>query len=302
MLVQGLAVVGDEHHQGVFFDAHGLHLHDDLIDGGIQVGHGGVILRVYVVGAGAAFGNPGTDIITEGLEVEQAFQRLVVGIVVHTLEEHVLEGSGREVGRMGIHVTHEQEPGLAFGLQALHFGDHHVVAVLGLVGAAVVMVGAPAGELQIGVVATAAGIALELDAGGVVAVLLQDFGEHLDAGSHFVIVGGVTQGHNVGAEAVLTGEHAAVAGGGGDGSREHLGEGSTVFDVSAHVGGGEALVAILAHAGAAQRVDTEEQNVRKLSHFCVLPMDRNRNCVRLKISDCPAPSEWRSCSRRIRWR
>ena len=181
VIVERLAVVGHEDDDGVLLEVQLLETGEDLLDAAVHVGHRRVVLRDDVIGIGAAFRHPAPDVITEGLEVVDLLHPLVGGIAGIALEVHVLERRGRQIGGVGIHVAQEQHERLVLSGQALQLGDGDVVQVLRLVGAAVVMIGAPAGEGQIVVVAAAARVALEAHAGGGVAVVAQDLGQHRNA-------------------------------------------------------------------------------------------------------------------------
>ena len=268
VIVQRLAVVGDEDDDGVLLQVQVVQLGEDLLDAAVHVGHRAVVLGDDIVRIGAAFRHPAPDVVAEGLEVVHLLHALVIGIKGVALEEHVVEGGGGQVGRVGIHVAQEQHEGLVFLGQPLQFGNRHVVQILRLVGAAVVVVRAPAGEGEVGVVAPAAGVALEAHAGGVVAVVPQDLRQH----RHAVDDGLLGERHHIRAEAVPAGHHVGIAGGGGDVGGEAVVEGDAALGVLADMGRGQPPVAVVAHVVAAQAVNAEEQKIRFLGHVQIPPV------------------------------
>ena len=263
VVVQRLAMVGDEDHDRVLLQTQVVQLGQDLLDAGIHVGHSRVILGDHVIGIGAALGHPALDVVAEGAEVVHLLHALVGRVARVALEIHILEGRGRQVGGVGIHVAQEQHEGLVFLRQALQLGNGHVVQVLGLVGASVLVIGAPAGEADVLVIAAAGRVALEAHAGGVVAVVAQDLGQH----RHALDDRRLGQTHHAGAEAVAAGHHVGVAGGGRDVRAEAVVEGHAALGILADVGRGQAGVAVVAHMVAAQAVNAEEQQVRFLAHI-----------------------------------
>ena len=181
-----------------------------------------------------------------------------------------LNGAGARYGECGIHVADEQEERLVARGQTLQLGDGHVVAVLGLVGAAVVMIGAPAGEAQVVVIAAAGRVALEADAGGLVASVVQHFGQHRNAVHDLALA----QRDDAGAEHVAAGQHAGIAGRGGNMRGEAAFKRDAAIRVLGDVGGGQAAIAVVAHMVAAQAVDSEEQKVRLFLGHARVPLSK----------------------------
>ena len=263
VIVQGLTMVGGEDHHGVLFQTQGFQLGQDLLDAVVHVSHGGVILGDDVVRVGAALGNPALDVVAEGLEVVDLLHPLVFRIKGIALEEHILERNGRQVGGVGIHVPQEQHEGLVLSSQTLQLGDGNLVQVLGLVGTAVIMVGTPAGEGNVIVVATAGGIALEADAGGGVAQIPENLSQHGNAVHNILLA----QANHIGAEAVTAGHHVGVTGGGGNVGGEAVFKGDTAFGVLGNVGGSQTAVAVVTHMVPAEAVNAEKQQIGKfLTH------------------------------------
>ena len=104
VIVQGFAVVGGEHNDGIVRDAQIFELVEDDADGRVHVRDGAVVLCADVFGVGAFRREPGAEIIAERQEVVHGIQGVVVGIVFVARIEHSFKRFRREIRGVGIHV------------------------------------------------------------------------------------------------------------------------------------------------------------------------------------------------------
>ena len=72
----------------------------------------------------------------------------------------------------------------------------------------------------------------------------------------------MAQPHDLGAEAVHTREHGSIGRGGRDVGAKGIFKQYTAGGETIQMGGGEALVAVAAHMVSAERIDSDQQNVR----------------------------------------
>ena len=266
VVIEGFAVVGGDDDDRVVVESERGQRGEDVLDAGVHVADGAVVLgddvvlvrQQFAVGAG---GHPVHEVVAERLEGEDGIHGVVVRIVFVAFVEEAVERTRREVRRMGIHVAEEEEPRLVFGGEAAEFGQAGVVQIFSLVGLSV-FAGVPVGEIQIGLETTCGGVATETDTGRVVAFVIEDFSERLAADGALV-----AESDGVVAKAVQAGEHGGVAGRRRNVGREVVFKEGAAFRELVHVGGGVAEVAVAAHVLGKQGVDADEKQIW-FAHVC----------------------------------
>ena len=260
MLVQGLAVIGGDHHHRVLRQPELVEHREQPADRGVHVGDRPVVQAVDEPGVGDLAGKPGPEVIRERRERVQAVERAIGGVELVALVEETVERRRRQVRAVRVHVTQEQKERIAAGGGRAQIRDGHLVQGVRLGHGAAGRV-PPAFVLQIGTEAARRRIAGKPHAAGRVAGPLQDLGQHRRG--HVALV---AQAHHAGAEAIAPGEHRRVGRRGRHARAEGVAEHRPLLGEAGEVRRGEAMVAVQAHVIATQAVDGDQQQVRSSGH------------------------------------
>jgi len=159
-------------------------------------------------------------------------------------------------------MAQEKEEGLILCGEAIELGQDDLVHILRLVGTSVFMIGAPALEVEIFVIADTGGIALKADTGGGIALTAEDLRKHGGINRDLLLI----ESNNAVTEAVHTGQHGGIAGGGGNMRGDEVVEGNAAPGIIGDMRGSHMLVAIVAHMIAAEALHTEENDIGFLCH------------------------------------
>ena len=212
MVVEGLAMVAVEDHDRLVVDTMRLQRREDGLDTGIHVRNSAVVLRDDIVLVRDSRRHPAREEVAEGLEAHHGVHGAVVRVGLIAMVEHPLVRRGRQVRRVRVHVAQEQkERGLALH-QLLQLGDRDGIEVLGL-GATALVPASPAGEVEVLVKPTGAGVAAKADTRSRVARFFKQLGE---GGDFLTERAFVAERDHLGGEDILPRQHRAIGAGGGD--------------------------------------------------------------------------------------
>ena len=259
VLVQGLAMIGGEHHHGVLGQAELVEHREQPADRRVHVGDRPVVEAVDEFGVGDLARKPRAEVAGERRERIQAVQRVVGRVELVSLVEEAVERGRRQVRAVRVHVPQEQEERIVAAGYGAQVRDRDLVEGVRLGHAAGLV--PPAVVLQVGLEASGGRIAGEAHAAGRVAGVLQDPGQHRRG--HVALV---AQPHHAGAEAVAAGEHRRVGRRGRHARAERMAEHGRLLREAGDVRGGQPVVAVEAHAVAPQAVDRDQQQVRPGPH------------------------------------
>ncbi|OQA40903.1 MAG: hypothetical protein BWY52_02745 [Chloroflexi bacterium ADurb.Bin325] len=257
VVVERLAVIRVDDDDGVIEQVARLQRGEERADGRVHVCDRAVVLGDHIVLVGDARRHPARKEVAERLEVHHRLHRLVGGIGLVAVIKGPLEGRGRQVRRVRIHVAKEEEERLAGLIQPRQLRDRHLVEVLGL-GTAALVPTAPAGEVDIGVEPARCRVAAEADAGRVVALLPEDLGQRLDLGPQRAFM---PERDDLGRKDVHAGQHGGVGAGGRDERTVGALEENALAGKLVDMGRREAAIPVAAHVVSPQRVDAEEDDV-----------------------------------------
>ncbi len=255
VLVQGLAVIGGDHHHGVLGQTELFERREQPADRRVHVGDRAVVEAVDERGVGDLARKPGAEVVRERRERVQAVQRVVRRVELVSPVEEAVERRRRQVRTVRVHVAQEQEERIVATGHRAQIRDRDLVEGVRLGHAAGRF--PPPLVLHIGLEASRGRIAGKPHAAGRVAGLLQDPGQHRRG--HVALV---AQPDHAGAEAVAAGEHRRVGRRGRHARAERMAEHGRLLREAGDVRGGQTVVAVQAHAIAAQAVDRDQQQVR----------------------------------------
>ncbi len=127
MIVKSLTMVGCHDDDGFIRYAEFFKLVEKLLDAGVHIGDGAVILcaDVFLVGAGRR--EPGIEIVTERFECIYRIKRMVIRIeFVSGIKESFI-GFWRQIRRMRIHMTKEEHERLIFLCESFELRESRFV-------------------------------------------------------------------------------------------------------------------------------------------------------------------------------
>src|SRR5690606_8209773 len=183
--------------------------------------------------------------------------RDIAGIARDAAVTHLVEGRRRQVRRVGVHVPHKEEEGLAALGQALQLRDGDLVEVFRL-GRLAGLVGHPAVVVEVVVKPPGAGVAAKADARRLIPGLPQNLGK----GRYLVGEPSlVPERHHLRGKAVHARQHAGIPRRGGDVGRKEVFKQDAALCELVDVGRREAMVAVAAHVVRPQAVDGKHDDV-----------------------------------------
>jgi len=154
---------------------------------------------------------------------------------------------------MRVHVAQKQKERLIIGFvnfrEPVELGERDVVEIFGFVRASVGPARAPAVEVQVFLVASAADVALEPDARSIIAAFAENFREGFDSGRKVALM---PERDCIRAENIKARHHRTITGRRRDGRREAIVKNYAVRQIFGDIRGGVAFIAVERHVIAPQ--------------------------------------------------
>ena len=271
VVIEGFTVVPVDNNDSLVHDTVRLQRVEERLNAGIHIGNRTVILRDDVVLIRNPYRHPRSEVIAKRLEGHHRFHRLIARSALVTVVEHPFVRRGRQIGRVRIHVSQEQEKRFttfgircpsytAFGNQPIQFWHSDVVEVLRFRTASG-LVAAPACVVEVSIKPARTRPA-EADATSIVTCLLQ----HLRQRFHlFAERSLVPQRDNLRAKSIHSCQHRGIST-----CRRNVGTvGSlkkrAVLRESIDVRCRQAVIPVAAHVRGEQRVNAHQNDIRM---FC----------------------------------